>query len=152
MPSPVRAPPSSALPDFVSPVAVGDLFIEFAPMLKLYAQFASNNEASSRLVAQLREDNEEFAEFADAASNDARCKGQSIESFLIMPIQRIPRYSLLLAELRKHTPEAHADFALLPKAEEVVAMVGKNINEAVRARYWICWFKPGPVACTCTCH
>jgi hypothetical protein len=87
-----------------------------------------------RMLASLRENNENFDAFADDMACNPRCKGQSIESLLIMPIQRIPRYSLLLAELKKHTHTAHPDFALLPKVESMVAEVGKNINEAVRIR------------------
>ena len=33
-----------------------------------------------------------------------------IRSFLITPIQRIPRYKLLLDDLKKHTPEKHPDY------------------------------------------
>lgn len=43
-------------------------------------------------------------------SQDPRSNQQSLSSFLIMPIQRIPRYELLLRELKKKTPEQHPDF------------------------------------------
>ena len=34
-------------------------------------------------------------------TNDKRCRNLNLKSFLIMPIQRIPRYVLLLKELIK---------------------------------------------------
>lgn len=51
-----------------------------------------------------------------------------------MPIQRIPRYKLLIAELIKHTPSNHPDFESLTKADTIVTTVAKHINEAVRSR------------------
>jgi hypothetical protein len=52
-----------------------------------------------------------------------------------MPIQRIPRYLLLLAELKKYTPAEHPDHAHLSKAETLIGATAKHINEQVRARY-----------------
>jgi len=39
-------------------------------------------------------------------------KGNSLQSLLIMPIQRIPRYRLLLEEIIKKTPEDIECFAV----------------------------------------
>lgn len=36
--------------------------------------------------------------------------GMSLDSFLIEPVQRIPRYCMLLNELLKNTDELHPDF------------------------------------------
>jgi hypothetical protein len=48
-------------------------------------------------------------ECADA--NRGRVGKQDINSLLIQPVQRIPRYLLLLRELAKHTEPDHKDFA-----------------------------------------
>ncbi len=47
-----------------------------------------------------------------------RCKGLALQSFLIMPIQRIPRYILFLEDLKKKTPESHPDSRELANAIE----------------------------------
>ena len=46
-------------------------------------------------------------------------------------MQRVPRYSLLLRELRKQTDPAHADFALLGDAIETISAVASRIDDAV---------------------
>lgn len=66
--------------------------------------------------------------------------GQSLESLLIMPIQRIPRYQLLLQELMKNTPPPEetesadgsdeARIQLVAAVENVTKIAG-DINEAV---------------------
>jgi hypothetical protein len=45
--------------------------------------------------------------------SDPRVQSSRLESIIIMPIQRIPRYKLLLEDLLKRTPEAHPDCTLL---------------------------------------
>jgi hypothetical protein len=39
-----------------------------------------------------------------------------VEACLIMPIQRIPRYKLLLEDMVRHTPQEHPDHNLLKQA------------------------------------
>lgn len=39
-----------------------------------------------------------------------KLSGLSVESFLILPVQRIPRYVLLLQDLLKYTNATHQDF------------------------------------------
>jgi hypothetical protein len=50
-----------------------------------------------------------------------------------MPVQRLPRYILLLRELYKHTPPTHADEPLLAKAVEKVSAVAEFVNEKKRS-------------------
>ncbi len=52
--------------------------------------------------------------------------------FLIMPVQRIPRYSLLLRELIKHTPPSHPDLKGLQQALERVDGIAVFLNEEKR--------------------
>ena len=59
--------------------------------------------------------------------------GVDISSLLIAPVQRCPRYALLLKELIKHTPEAHADYPSLLSAQVHIKHVCMTINEAKRA-------------------
>ena len=44
-------------------------------------------------------------------------RGKTLESYLITPIQRIPRYLLLLLELQKHT---EADHPRMPQLQEAI--------------------------------
>ena len=53
-------------------------------------------------------------------------EGNPLPALIIMPIQRIPRYNLLLADLLKNTPRSHAD------REKISAALGtiQSINHA----------------------
>src|SRR5690242_13778022 len=45
-----------------------------------------------------------------------QCKGLTLQAYLIMPVQRIPRYKLLLEDLLKKTEETHPDYLNIKKA------------------------------------
>lgn len=53
-------------------------------------------------------------------------------SLLINPIQRIPRYVLLLRELIKYTPPTHPDFPLLQSSLNGIKESADLINERKR--------------------
>lgn len=65
-------------------------------------------------------------------ANSKRLKGQSLQSIMIMPIQRIPRYKLLLAELEKKLPADHLCRPVLGTALAQVSSVAQQINQALR--------------------
>lgn len=59
-----------------------------------------------------------------------RCKGLALQSFLIMPIQRIPRYILFLEDLKKKTPESHPDSKELANAIEKTRKMADSMKYA----------------------
>lgn len=74
--------------------------------------------------------NRRFNELVEAALINPACENLTLESFLVEPVQRIPRYKLLLDELRKHTPDSHPDHPNIVAACETVQFAGiKRLNE-----------------------
>lgn len=55
-----------------------------------------------------------------------------ISSYLITPVQRVPRYLLLLTDLLKHTPAKHPQYEVLTRALDKVRSVAYVLNEAGR--------------------
>jgi hypothetical protein len=55
-----------------------------------------------------------------------------LASFLIMPIQRVPRYSMLLKDLAKHTWPEHPDYSALKNATEKMESIAADLNEKKR--------------------
>jgi hypothetical protein len=56
----------------------------------------------------------------------------NLMAFLILPIQRLPRYRLLLSSLLKETAESHPDHAAVKKAANDVQMLIEFCNETKR--------------------
>lgn len=53
-------------------------------------------------------------------------------SYLIMPVQRIPRYVLLLRELKRNTPDDDPEFSTIVDALGKIELIGAHVNEHKR--------------------
>ena len=52
-----------------------------------------------------------------------------LDSLLISPIQRIPRYELMVKQLLKHTPAEHYDHECLLRAQRHIHSLALGINQ-----------------------
>eukprot|EP00466_Bigelowiella_natans_P003288 jgi/Bigna1/80538/fgenesh1_pg.72_\ len=119
---------------------IGKTFLDFSQFFKMYTMYVNNYDKAVQFLKTQK--TPRFEEFLTHALQKVRllvivtimmdeCKQPSVESFLIMPIQRIPRYKMLLEEVIKNTEEGHSDLPDLTKATEAIAKVAKHINEEV---------------------
>lgn len=115
------------------PVCYGALFERMGPQLERYSDYVDNFSSASTLLRELRGE-ATFQSYFDGVLAHERSRGQPLESFLIMPVQRIPRYKLLLSELLKHTPASHPDHGAIGRAIRVISDAATHINEAIRSR------------------
>lgn len=110
---------------------VGDLLLETADLLKLYAIYCSNQPIVPGLVEEYKK-REEFSNFLNETPVLAALRGLTFESFLIKPLQRVCKYPLLLKELLRYTPENHPDFPALNEAILKIKGIVDQINERTR--------------------
>ena len=123
---------------FPSKTSVGDVFVEWgASQMTAYKLFVNNYDLSSATLLDLRS-KKAFLEFE--AQMSARGL-PSLDSLLICPIQRLPRYRLLLEALLSFTPEEHVDRSSLQRALEVVRKGVEEVNagKAMAERMQVCW-------------
>lgn len=83
-------------------------------------------------LSELRARSPQFVTFIQTQEQRPECAGQLLDSLLITPIQRLPRYELLLRELVECTPEEHPDSAELQAAFDAMRRVNHAINESRR--------------------
>jgi hypothetical protein len=118
-------------------MGVGQIMIRFAPFLNMYMEYYTGHDQALELIKGLWRDRHHAAtKLWVAAVQDPRCNGSSLEFLLIMPIQRIPRYVLLLKSLLEHTPEAHmpTERAQCEDALREVREVAQKMDHAVEVR------------------
>ena len=124
---------------------IGNVFHEFSALLLLYGQYAENHAASADDISKFaaRDDFKSLwhASFPNGNTPD-------ISSYLILPIQRVPRYCLLLREAIKCTQKILAavreneedeeaaiwekELQLLTSSMEKVEIAATNMNEVIR--------------------
>jgi len=108
---------------------IADIFIQMIPFLQVYTIYINNFDSAISTVSQQKKKNKQFATFLDTCKNNPEAMKHDIEALLIMPVQRIPRYVLLLQALVKHTDKSHDDFADLTVAVEFMSKFANNIIE-----------------------
>jgi len=83
---------------------IGDLFLTLVPRLDVYATSSSYMEAVKLLGSH---NDPKFVEFLRAAQANPRSGGMELTALLGFPMQRVPRYVMLLQELILITPAFH---------------------------------------------
>lgn len=111
---------------------VGHVFLEICPEFGVYKGYLKCFEKALVKRGKLLTSNRRFADYLVEAKADPRCQGFSMESLLIEPVQRIPRYRLLLEDLLKSTLETHEDYASITSALEGICIIAAENNEAIR--------------------
>ena len=120
----------SRLKDKQEPIEIPPVFLELAGDFDVYHSFVLAYSESMELLSKLMKTKPKIAAFLDGARG--RCAGLSLDSLMITPIQRIPRYILLLREMIKQLPETDPAVQELEKAMSAMQKVADGINEAKR--------------------
>lgn len=64
--------------------------------MKVYTQYVKDYDLGLATLLHLQKKNSKFVHFLQEAKENPLCEGKDLQTFLIMPVQRIPRYELLL--------------------------------------------------------
>ncbi|KAG2378182.1 hypothetical protein C9374_008325 [Naegleria lovaniensis] len=115
---------------------IADIFIKLHQTFKLYTSFSTKYEMAIEAFSKYK-DSPRFRNFLYIRRKDPFSKGEQLQSFLIKPIQRIPRYILLLKGLLKHTRDPkHPDFSDLVSAISITEEVATFLNNKIRERQY----------------
>eukprot|EP01087_Luapelamoeba_hula_P014298 TRINITY_DN4172_c0_g1_i1.p1 TRINITY_DN4172_c0_g1~~TRINITY_DN4172_c0_g1_i1.p1 ORF type:complete len:1321 (+),score=199.44 TRINITY_DN4172_c0_g1_i1:307-4269(+) len=114
----------------IEAICLGPTFARLAPFLKMYTQYVNNYSNSLRTLATCKN----RRPFRMWLSKIMKQTGTTLDigAYLIQPIQRLPRYVLLLTDLIKYTPNNHPDFEALRGALQKMREVTHTINDARR--------------------
>lgn len=113
---------------------IGSHFETLADRLKVYETFVNNyDRALALLDSPALQKRKAFQGFMkDAALKASGVAYAGISHYLIMPIQRPPRFLMLLGELVKYTPSTHIDYASLKRSVQKMSALASYLNEARR--------------------
>jgi len=109
--------------------SIGQEMLNFCPYFKIYREYVNNYEQASILLRKLK-DRPDFTEFDEEGRT--RCNNLSISDLIVTPIQRVPRYPMLLKEIIKNTEDNHHDLHLLTAALQKYTALNKDINEGIK--------------------
>lgn len=95
---------------------------------KMYFEYLNNYTNSSTLIDALME-RKHFANFLDETRLNPSHKLLTIKDFLIKPVQRLPKYVLIMKEIKKRTPSDHPDYSNICRVLRLFEEVNQSNNE-----------------------
>jgi len=110
---------------------IGPLFIEMSQWLDIYVKFCNNYDETSAIIERCKK-NEIFNKVLVSFSDSKDLKKLNLQGYLITPVQRLPRYELLLKDLLKHTWLEHPDKQNLQIALDSIRKSIIKVNESKR--------------------
>ena len=117
--------------------SIGHLFVQFGPLLRLYKQYAAEHDKALTTLARLSRTSS-FVEFCKGPIGSGTVSPENIylfvTSLIITPIQRIPRYLLLLKDLTAHTDPATEEYDNLEKASTLLNEIATEVNQCKKKK------------------
>jgi len=85
--------------------------------------------SSSTAALEKALENSQFAKFIQNAHNDPRCNSLELPDFLIMPVQRLPRYVLLLENLLNVIDKNEQEYKITQRALKEIQKKTQELND-----------------------
>lgn len=109
---------------------VANAFLKLAPFFKIYSVYAFDYRNSMILLQNLTTKNSPFRAFLEQAESRSEVN-QKLNSLLIAPIQRVPRYRLLLQQVLLYTSPADSDYKIIQESIKQIESSINHINSVV---------------------
>ncbi|XP_037122811.1 rho guanine nucleotide exchange factor 17-like [Syngnathus acus] len=114
---------------------VGNLLIQSfskETLANMYSAYIDNFLNAKDAVRIAKEAKPAFHKFLEQNMRENKEK-QALGDLMIKPVQRIPRYELLVKDLLKHTPDDHPDHSFLLDAQRDIKRLAEKINKGRRS-------------------
>ncbi|KAL7732077.1 hypothetical protein ACLKA6_015838 [Drosophila palustris] len=109
---------------------VAQAFLKMAPFFKLYSVYAFDYRGALFILQDLISKNPVFRKFLEETESRPEVQ-RKLNSLMIVPIQRVPRYKLLLEQVLLYTSPADADYKLLKESVKEIEATASHINACV---------------------
>lgn len=114
-------------------VNIGKIFLEAVPMLHAFETYCVRQGAASLLLASLEKDKELLRIFLRVSQmENTVLRRMNLNSFLMVPVQRVTKYPLLLNRLYKVTPQHHETRELLKEAQSKIELHLNHMNSETK--------------------
>ncbi|KAG7521356.1 FYVE, and PH domain-containing 1 isoform X1 [Solea senegalensis] len=111
---------------------IGDILQKLAPFLKMYGEYVKNFDRAMELVNTWTERSTQFKSIVHEIQREERCANLTLQHHMLEPVQRIPRYELLLKDYLHRLPEDAPDCRDAQKSLELIATAAEHSNAAIR--------------------
>ncbi|XP_045860254.1 FYVE, RhoGEF and PH domain-containing protein 2 isoform X3 [Meles meles] len=119
------------LDDWIATPRIGDVIQKLAPFLKMYSEYVKNFERAAELLASWTDKSAPFQEVITRIQSSEASDSLTLQHHMLEPVQRIPRYELLLKEYVQKLPVQAPDRADAQKALDMIFLAAQHSNAAI---------------------
>ncbi|XP_073673460.1 FYVE, RhoGEF and PH domain-containing protein 4-like [Garra rufa] len=111
---------------------IGDILQKLTPFLKMYAEYVRNFDHAMELLKLWMDRSPPFKALILEIQSQEVCGNLTLQHHMLEPVQRVPRYEMLLKDYLKKLPQDHTDRRDAEKSLEIIAMAATHSNTAIR--------------------
>jgi len=115
---------------------IGDIFAKMtsasANLLEIYTCYVNAFPKSISTLSKCTRSSQKFRKFLEDCYENPLVERLDLPSFLLSPVQRLPRYILLLRELLKYTNEEHPDHYFIGEAMKEMEALISSLNDSIQ--------------------
>ncbi|XP_035995117.1 faciogenital dysplasia [Fundulus heteroclitus] len=111
---------------------IGDILQKLAPFMKMYGEYVKNFDRAMDLVNTWTQRSSQFKGVVQNIQKQDVCGNLTLQHHMLEPVQRIPRYELLLKDYLKKLPDDALDRKDAEKALELISTAANHSNAAIR--------------------
>uniref|UniRef100_A0A674JEJ6 FYVE, RhoGEF and PH domain containing 3 n=1 Tax=Terrapene triunguis TaxID=2587831 RepID=A0A674JEJ6_9SAUR len=111
---------------------LGDILQKLAPFLKMYGEYVKNFDRAMDMVNTWMQRSSPFKDVVQNVQKQDVCGNLTLQHHMLEPVQRIPRYELLLKDYLKKLPEESPDRKDAEKSLELISTAANHSNAAIR--------------------
>ncbi|XP_014384990.1 PREDICTED: FYVE, RhoGEF and PH domain-containing protein 3 [Myotis brandtii] len=110
----------------------GDILQKLAPFLKMYGEYVKNFDRAVELVSAWTQRSPLFRDVVHSIQKQDVCGSLTLQHHMLEPVQRVPRYELLLKDYLKRLPADAPDRRDAEKSLELISTAASHSNAAIR--------------------
>ncbi|KGL84061.1 FYVE, RhoGEF and PH domain-containing protein 4 [Tinamus guttatus] len=111
---------------------IGDILQKLAPFLKMYGEYVKNFDNAMELVKTWTERSPLFKFIIQDIQKEKVCGNLTLQHHMLEPVQRIPRYEMLLKDYLRKLPQDSPDWKDAEKSLEIISTAASHSNSAIR--------------------
>ncbi|XP_024602886.1 FYVE, RhoGEF and PH domain-containing protein 4 isoform X2 [Neophocaena asiaeorientalis asiaeorientalis] len=111
---------------------IGDILQKLAPFLKMYGEYVKGFDNAMELVKNMTERIPQFKSTIEEIQKQKICGSLTLQHHMLEPVQRIPRYEMLLKDYLRKLPPGSPDWNDAKKSLEIISTAASHSNSAIR--------------------
>ncbi|XP_048199767.1 FYVE, RhoGEF and PH domain-containing protein 3 isoform X2 [Perognathus longimembris pacificus] len=111
---------------------LGDILQKLAPFLKMYGEYVKNFDRAMALVSTWTQRSLPFKDVIHSIQKQEVCGNLTLQHHMLEPVQRVPRYELLLKDYLKRLPRDAPDWKDAERSLELISTAANHSNAAIR--------------------